>query len=213
MLGGKHSRGTPKGIQGSVQFALVMVVLVMVLGGFGIWGIQVEHQLRLNRCVGKAAHRLRDTLVDLESSNQRMRELRVSIAAAMGEFPAAVPPLKIALQGVAKVQDMRLWAWKAHQGQWLLTWGCGNIRDRPLPLPSLKHYRSPPDILGPPPLEWPGLMPKTFFIQVSYKNRHSAAHVQIEPSGKGGFYETITGHQKWKASWTSPQSPARSSFP
>jgi hypothetical protein len=209
MLAGK--RGFSKnrrGSRGSVQLIFTVVALVMAIGGFGVWGIfrnwrfQVEHQLRLNRCVGGVAHELRDTLNKIDSMNEQIRQLRSAILVAQVQ-PESIPLLQTALEAVVKAQDLLLLHWRGKQAQWVALSGCKNRRDYFLPLPNLKYVRALADHLGPRQLIWLEGEPRMLFIHVSHKNRHAAARIEKDDDGK----KTLT--HRWKTYWTAPQRPGR----
>src|SRR5690348_13171722 len=68
--------------RGILQIPLLLAILLFSGIGMGVsgylkqWRILVEHQLRLNRCVGEGALQLRKTLQSLQDSNEVIRELR-----------------------------------------------------------------------------------------------------------------------------------------
>src|SRR4051812_19040280 len=99
--------------RGQVMLPMALALAVLALASFGVWGVLrhwrhlVETQLRLDRCVGETALRLRDTVRRVESSNREMRILRESIAAALLTLNTeAIPPLRLALEAELSRQEL-----------------------------------------------------------------------------------------------------------
>lgn len=209
---GLHRISGIRRMQGSAHLIFVVLTVIMALAGFGSWGVfrhwrfLVEHQLRLNRCVGQVAHQLRDVLNEIESLNRRIENLRLAISAAK-LYPPTVPPLQATLTIVVAYQESIRFRWALNQAQWLVQRGCGNRGDSARPLPSLEYQREPPDDLGPQTLSWVGKKPDQFFIQADHKNRHSAATVDSGETGNDflSFKNFPIGQNQWKTSWAKPR--------
>jgi hypothetical protein len=196
--------------QGSLHLPLAVAFFFITLVGFMLWGSMrhwrflVETQLRLDRCVGILSHDFRDKLNALESSNQKMKIIRSTLAITPPSFTA---PLQTALLGLVLQQDLTLAAWKVKQAQWILQKGCGNREDLKHPLPSFKFVRSYPDTLGPQPLTWEGIMPDEFYFKASHSPRVAAAKVEADQGSTGGNKNegwNPTLGKKWKAVWSHP---------
>jgi len=192
------------GTRGSLQLPLLLAMVMIVLGGFGIWGFMrnwrflMETQLRLDKCVGVAAQEFRGALNSLMTDNQRVQALRAAILAAELQ-PELIPPLKVTLQVVVAKQEFTLIQWKIKTGKWLVSRGCGKWKDWAIPLPSLEFIREPPDSIGPKALRWAGQSRSEFFFQVEHSPRASAARVE------GGCLEWKLDCKGWISNWTSPQ--------
>lgn len=199
---------------GSIQVLCIVCIFFVAMSGFGVWGVLrhwrflVETQLRLNRCIGTVALDFRSTLNHLEKSNRRIRSLRAAIVAAHLQ-PETIPPLRTTLELSVAEQDWVLGQWQAKQAVWMVSFGCGNGGDLPMPLPSLGYFREPPDWIGSNPLQWVE-MPKEFHFQVSHHSRHAAARV----SGRvhEAYEKRIEGEGDWFAQWTVPQRFRRSNI-
>ncbi len=195
---------TDRRVEGSLQIPLLLILFTIVIAGCGIWGFlrhwrfMVETQLRLNQCVGRAAHDFRDTLNSLFLLNQKILELRASIEAAK-LYPPLIPPLEAGLIVVVSKQDWIQVQWKAKSLKWFLSQGCGQRGDHALPLPGLEFTRDPPDSIGPKALRWSGQMPKSFHLQIRHFPRVAAAKVQGDES------DSIFERKKWISTWTVPQ--------
>jgi hypothetical protein len=177
---------------------LVFLVLITLLA-FGTWGTLrrwhwvAQTQLALDRCVGRQALILRQTMVNLEASNHRMRELRASLAVSrsagilIGASAAAAEALTALLWAEVARQEAELLSWRGRQGRWLLERGCADLVTHgfPLPLPSMGWHRPPDDPLGPCPLERPPSAP--FRIELLRPPRRAGA--EVLPGAKPGSWD------------------------
>jgi hypothetical protein len=171
---------------------MLLALFCAALAGFGIWGTLrhwrhvTETQLRLDRCVGQSAQELKTTLVRLDFTNRRIKELRIAI------IPAPPPlqiPLCASLELAAGFQEYLLLKWKAKQVLWMAHRGCLEFSDLAPPLPSIGMVRGVRDEIGSQPLRWPEGHPPEFKIRLKHHPRFSAASVK----------ETAN---EWKANWT-----------
>jgi hypothetical protein len=112
---------------GVAHAPMLLALFCAALAGFGIWGTLrhwrhvTETQLRLDRCVGQSAQELKTTLVRLDFTNRRIKELRIAI------IPAPPPlqiPLRASLELAAGFQEYLLLKWKAKQVLWMAHRGC-----------------------------------------------------------------------------------------
>lgn len=196
-----------KNQNGALQIFLLITLMTFCIGGFGIWSyfrkwrLLAATQIRLDRCIGKAAQDFRTTLNLIESYNLQIQGLRASIQAAEA-YPALVPPLQAALLAVVSLQEVEKYKWEAKRVKWIITRGCGKWTDQARKLPDLEYQRDPPDSVGPQTLEWPGEMPEEFFFQIQNPPRYAAALVTRSENGL----------QTWKAKWTVPKKLSGTDF-
>ncbi|MCM2323988.1 MAG: hypothetical protein NDJ90_12075 [Oligoflexia bacterium] len=187
--------------RGTVSVPLFLSLAVMCTAGFGIWGVlrtwrfHVETQLRLDRCTAKTAIQLRDTLTTVSKANREIQALRIAILGARGA-PAAIPPLEAALFLEVARQEFARKRWDAHRIAWITRTYCRHWKDQPRPLPSLDWVRAAPDHLGPRPLRWVGVMPRTFRVQIGHAPRAAAARI----AARGEMDEST----EWMAEWAAP---------
>ncbi len=178
-----------------------MVILMCGLGTWGIlrsWRSNAETQLRLNRCVGENARALRSHLNLIETTNIKIRGLRVSVEAAQVLLRVElVPPLLAAIHAAVLAQEGALWAWKARRAAWALRRGCGQWGDGATSLPQLNLRRGLPDQAGQQPLEWIGKRPDEFRIQAYHPPRVAAARVADQ--SESSFFSG-----SWLAEWIAP---------
>lgn len=198
------TRRTERGIlHAPMAMALVLFTVsgVGILGTLRHWRSLVEHQLRLNRCVGQEALELKRILQSLEISNQEIRRLRAFGLASQGTA-----------QGEVVRQEHLLAQWRLRQHHWLRPGYCGNSDDIRDPLPSLILRRDPPDLLGPnilKELEVPSKEtdetgetdeahdPLVFTIQASHPPRSAAARVKKSRADRK--------YLGWEAKWVAPK--------
>jgi hypothetical protein len=191
---------------GAISLPLLLITLIIAMCGLGILGFQVrwrqlvQSQLCLDRCVGQAAHHLRDLLNQLSDENQTILRLRIAIQAA-SKTPYLIPALKTSLLAVTIQQDLQLQAWQMRRAQWWMERPCGikkNHRelnqnnfqkDKITPLPDLNFQREPADSIGPQPLLWKDPPQPTYFrIYRALRPRAAVAYV--------------VGPVHWQASWS-----------
>lgn len=202
------------GTEGNTHVLMALILLVFTLGGLGTFGVlrkwrtHVETQLRLNRCVGKAAQEFRDVLESLLQRNREIRQLRVAIQAVQWK-PWLIPPLRTALGAVVLRQEFSLNSWRVRTLQWRLSQGCdGRRKDDASSLPSLNFTREPPDLIGPKPLVWLGGIPGTFTFLLKSAPRAAAAVVQTKGSEgeeNAESEEDSREDEKWVAIWAIPR--------
>jgi hypothetical protein len=184
--------------QGALSIPLLLALLAISCLGLATWGMMrhwrhlTELQLKLDRCVGDTALDLKRALQEIERANRHIQMLRAAQAAS--GLAGGVGELRPLMILEARRQDLEILRWNTKQARWLVQRGCGGAGGVPLPLPSMKWFRAPPDPIGPQPLEWAPGMPRILKLQLTHTPRAAAAVVQ---PGEGN--ET-----SWKASWTVP---------
>ena len=192
-----------KNQEGVLTIPMALSILIIATSGLTLWGMLrhwknlAETQLRLDRCAGQTAQELRDTLSSLESSNFRIKGLRIA-RGATAIAPPVSAALEIALLAQVAIQEIQRAKWEVTRLRWLTHLRCGSLKDMPSPLPSMKWLRDPPDAIGPNALRWEGEWPKDFQIQVTHYPRAAGARV---------FYSTQTVKEElldqhnWKTEW------------
>lgn len=191
---GRAERDSRKSIEGSVSLLSLLgmlAILGLAFGSAGLlwnWRHQMSEQLRLDHCVATAAADFRDFLNDLVAANHRIRAIRASMILAEAQ-PETLPALQAALRLQVVLQDEKLLRWKTRQALWMARQTCGNPHDEMATLPSPDLHRSPPDGLGPNPLEGFERLPERFTISAQHLPRKAVAYVHS--------FET----KQWKASW------------
>ncbi len=188
---------------------MILVLLTLLTGGLGIWSVlrswrlQVETQLRLNRCVARAASDLRQHLDLLETTNSSIRGLRASVRAAQVSLQVElVTPLLGQIEVVAAIQQADRTRWKVRANVWTLR-GCGAWGDQVAPLPEVELSRGLRDDLGQQPLEWIGEKPSEFWIEAAHRPRSAAARVASRKSPHLSSLLPVA----WFAEWALPRSP------
>lgn len=217
--------------KGSIHPLMLALLMVAVLLGYGTWAIlrhwrsAVATQLRLDQCVGKKAHELRDTMNALVFDNKRIREVRIALAAATLK-PIAIPPLKATLLALVAHQEFYRAQWTMKQIKWLSQLGCGKARDAAHSLPSLGLTRLPADALGSQPLEWSGGQAVTEYrIQAGHSPRFAAAVVRAARESESGtslnfnIYEQNREQNQdfdiieWRSYWAPPNKSLWANIP
>lgn len=154
------------------------------------WHAKVKLQLDLDTCVAEVTRELKQLQNSIESSNLRMKSLRISITAAID--PRIQAALKLWLKAEKTAQDLQKTRWEIKRAAWLVKRGCDSIRGIPSPLPHLLWNRPPADAIGDHPLQWLGERKNARLkIMLFKKPRYSVAEV---------FYFG----KNWNATWTSP---------
>lgn len=173
------SLGTEVGALTVPMIFILAISFSFAMGALGLqyhWRKLVERQLRLDRCVGRAALALRDSLNVTESSIRRMKIIRTSLAAAV-ILPEVKVALEAALQFEAAFQKAKQLQWKAHRLKWL-TIGCGAPHEIRMPLPVQPWQEEPPDVIGPRPLRWTERPNHVFSIQIHSSPRSTKVLVR-----------------------------------
>jgi len=180
------------------------IVLMTALGFWGIlrqWRGLTTTQLRLDRCVGATALRIRDDLRALDRDNRAILAARLGIAATMA-FPPDDVPFRAALEGLVLDQERIQLAWNLRRIRWGVDRGCDGGQDWAMPLSEFPFERAPPDVLGPGPLNWAQPPPATgrrlLAVQLTHRPRHARA---IVVEGEGNHVIS----SNWSARFSPPE--------
>ncbi len=157
-----------------------------------------EVQLRLDHCISKTALELRSKLNSIESSNGRIRIIRLALIA--DPEPSTRTLLETTLFKEVLEQELHLTQWKGRQLSWIALSGCDQKGDRIYPLPKIPWIRDPPDAVGLQPLRWSANSAKNFHIELEHSPRQSAARVFQGRTAEG--VEDVAS--KWSAQWAPP---------
>jgi hypothetical protein len=189
------SVGGEKGYEtGSVSLPLALLLMGVMSWSFGVAGLMRQFgevarlQLSLNDCVREHVHSLRDSIDGVESTNIKMRAVRVAIVAAAME-PATQAALRKSLAVLGLLQQGQRIRWEASRVAWQVR-RCGEAAllrgggGFPWTTPT-------PDILGPRPLEWTG--GECLKLGAVRPPRTAAASLSRDPFGK------------WSAAWVTPR--------
>ncbi len=192
--------------KGVLHIPMALALGIVLMTALGFWGILrqwrglTSTQLRLDRCVGATALRIRNDLRSLDRDNRAILAARVGIAATMA-FPPDDAPFRAALESLVLDQERIQLAWNLRRIQWGLSRGCDGVQDWAMPLSEFPFERPPPDVLGPGPLNW-SLHPPTgrrlLAVQLSHRPRHARAIVQ---EGEGNHVIS----SNWSARFSSPE--------
>ena len=201
------------GDHGSLSIPMLLGLLALSAFLFGNYflvrdlRLQVERQLRLDRCTGEAALALKSRLMKIESSIPRFRALKLAVIAATA-LPETLPVAKAALRAEYLWQESTRLGWETARTGWLIRPACGetggafSIR---FPYPAFPWIRDPEDAIGPGELRL-SMASKTaetfeessekFRLEVQARARSSAAVVEKKKSGNID--------SNWKARWAVP---------
>ncbi len=157
--------------------------------------LQVERQLRLDRCTGDAALALKERVQRVEASVTRFRALRIS-AAVTTLLPAAKAAAQAALEAEYLWQESIRLGWEAAEARWWLHPSCGESGALPslLAYPAFPWKRDPPDSIGPGELRRAQIETQAdeFRLEARAKARASAAIVTHR-------------NKSWSAAWAAPR--------
>ena len=193
-----------KNNQGSMQFVMIAIMLVFLVSGLGVWSLMrswrlnVQTQLRLNRCVASEALALKRQLNLIETTNFGIQAIRLAIRAAeAGLQYELIPPLIEGSTGITLLQEASMKHWEIRVVAWPIK-KCGQWRDQVQPLPDLKKYlsRDLADSAGPHPLNWRVGSRHEFKIQATHRSRGIAARVEVQQ-------KSPLRPVHWSAQWTS----------
>lgn len=141
------------------------------------WKTAIERQWKVDQELGRSMIHFRNLMNAIESSNTRMKAIRVSIMAASLTQPELVDGLKQALNIEAFFQRKRLWEWKTVRLKTALNHEL---------LPALPWSEVLPDGIGPQALQWDRIQTDLDSFQGWKKNRNREAwiHVYKHKDGK-----------------------------
>lgn len=176
-----------------VAFSVLWLIAAGALGVSWRWKRVSENHLKAHQCVGLTAHRLKESLNQIEFLNSRIQELRLA-ASAVPE-PAARVAIRASLKAIEIFQDKELLRLLGAVSFWN-TIGCPSapgIQKNPIQSPSWK--RPPEDSIGTQALWWLSSRPKKIRLHANYRRQNAAALIQAK---------TMVHTNAWSADFISP---------
>ena len=161
------------GRDGQMTLGLVVTLTFFFVVGLAILSLrfdlrrQVQNQRRLDQCIQKKVTRLLGTQKKIEWGNLRIEAERLTYEATKVIQPQIAIAARIAMELEVLYQKGLLAEWDLTRTLWVKDQGCDGKSDFPLPLPSLKWKRLPPDGTGPPNI-------RAFSFQFSFLSHDSS---------------------------------------
>lgn len=156
----------------------------------------MDTQLQVDQCVGKQGLKLKTTLIDLDSSNLRLKAARTAALST-----TLVPAARVALEAEVNLEYLYQEALKAKYNSFTLggafLGACGLAQTRFTKFSMISWERPPPDDLGEQPFQWPTQdEDSSFELEVRKTNGVHSAVTVSKGASKGFEYEA-----NWTAQW------------
>lgn len=195
-----NAQDTRSNRSGVTSFPLLLLTLAVSSLLFGMihlahrWNHRMGAQVRSDRCLGRVALALRDTLQQADASDARLLGLRVSLATAesLARFETAAA-IRAAIATESMIRTGLKVRWHVSFSQFNGSQDC-QFKNVPNPIQAWKNFpykEQPPDSLGPKPWDQKDQVQNGFFLKM--ENHHVSTKTKI--------YFSKDPSPQWHARW------------